>query len=144
MTIDLTGGLPASREDVFAERPVEPNMRDAVNMWVSDDRGEVGLPRFAVEALASRWDRHDLQVNVALADGRVFRLRDAYPSLPPIGPDGRASVFGAGPLVFRCVEPFGVWTAEFDGRPSSPLLRTQNATNSRKIPATSSRGALVR
>ena len=25
-------------------------MRDAVNMWVSDDRGELGLPRFAVEA----------------------------------------------------------------------------------------------
>lgn len=115
MTIDLTGGLPTSREDVFAERPAEPNMRDAVNMWVSDDRGEVGLPRFAVEALASQWDRHDLQVNVALADGRVFRLREGYPSLSPTGPDGRASVFGAGPLVFRCVEPFGVWTAEFDG-----------------------------
>ncbi len=115
MTIDLTGGLPASREDVLAKRPAEPNMRDAVNMWVSDDRGEIGLPRFAVEAVASQWDKHDLQVNVALADGRVFRLRGPFPSMPATGADGRASVFGAGPLVFHCVEPFRVWTAEFNG-----------------------------
>jgi hypothetical protein len=115
VTVDLTGGLDAEREYVFPECPDEDGMRDAVNMWVSDDRGAVGLPRFAVEACAPRWDRHDLQVNVALGDGRVFRLRDAFPSLPALGPDGRASVFGAGPLVFRCVEPFRTWTAEFDG-----------------------------
>jgi hypothetical protein len=115
VTVDLTGGLGAEREYLFPECPDEDGMRDAVNMWVSDDSGEVGLPRFAVEALAPRWDRHDLQVNVALADGRVFRLRDAFPSLPATGADGRASVLGAGPLVFRCVEPFRTWTAEFDG-----------------------------
>ena len=115
MTIDLTGGLPDSREYVFPECPAEAGMRDGVNMWVSDDRGDIGLPRFAVEALAPGWDRHDLQVNVALGDGRVFRLRDGYPSLPATGPDAKASVFGAGPLVFRCIEPFRVWTAEFDG-----------------------------
>lgn len=115
MTIDLTGGLDAAREHVFPECPGEPGMRDAVNMWVSDDRGAVGLPRFAVEACAPGWDRHELQVNVGLGDGRVFRLREAYPSLPTTGPDGESSVFGAGPLVFRCVEPFRTWTAEFDG-----------------------------
>jgi len=115
VTVDLTSGLGAEREYVFPACPDEDGMRDAVNMWVSDDRGAVGLPRFAVEACAPRWDRHDLQVNVALADGRVFRLRDAFPSLPATGSDGRASVFGAGPLVFRCVEPFRTWTAEFEG-----------------------------
>ena len=115
MTVDLTGGLDAGREYVFPESPEEDGMRDAVNMWVSDDRGGVGLPRFAVEACAPRWDRHDLQANVALADGRVFRLRDAFDSLATTGPDGRASVFGAGPLLFRCLEPFRTWTAEFDG-----------------------------
>ena len=115
MTIDLTGGLDASREDMFTECPAESGMRDAVNMWVSDDRGEVGLPRFAVEAVAPRWDEHDVQVNVAFPDGRVFRLRGTYPSVPADGPDGPASVLGAGPLVFRCVEPFRVWTASFDG-----------------------------
>jgi hypothetical protein len=115
VTIDLTGGLPASREYMFPDCPDDPNMRDAVNMWVSDDRGDVGLPRFAVEALAASWDTHELQVNVALPDGRVFRLRGPHPSMPPTGPDGRASVLGTGPLAFRCVEPFRTWTAEFDG-----------------------------
>jgi hypothetical protein len=90
-------------------------MRDAVNMWVSDDRGQVGLPRFAVEASMPDWDHHDLQVNVGFPDGRVYRLREAYPSLPAVGPDGLAATFGAGPLVFHLAEPFGTWTAEFRG-----------------------------
>jgi len=115
LSADLTGGLDAAREYVFPECPPEDGMRDAVNMWVSDDRGEVGLPRFAVEALAPGWDRHELQVNVALPHGRVFRLRGPHDSHPPTGPDGRPSVLGTGPLAFRCVEPFRVWTAEFDG-----------------------------
>lgn len=115
MTIDLTGGLPAEREYMFSERPDDPSMRDAVNMWVSDDRGAVGLPRFAVEALAASWDTHELQVNAAFPDGRVFRLRGPHETLPTTGPDGRASILGTGPLVFQCVEPFRTWTAEFNG-----------------------------
>ena len=115
MTTDLTGGLDQAREYLFGDCPPEDGMRDAVNMWVSDDRGEVGLPRFAVEALAPGWDRHELQVNVSLPGGRVLRLRGPHDSHPAIGPDGRASVLGTGPLVFRCVEPFRTWTAEFNG-----------------------------
>jgi hypothetical protein len=115
VSVDLTGGLDQAREYMFPDCPPEDGMRDAVNMWVSDDRGEVGLPRFAVEALAPGWDRHELQVNVALPGGRVFRLRGPHDSHPVTGPDGRASVLGTGPLAFRCVEPFRIWTAEFDG-----------------------------
>jgi prepilin-type processing-associated H-X9-DG protein len=83
---------------------------------VVDDRGEVGLPRIGVEAVASNWEAHGVQVNVAFADGRVYRLRDEGASLPPTGPDGRATVLGAGPLVFTCVEPFNVWTMTLDGQ----------------------------
>lgn len=115
MTIDLTGGLDEAREYVFPECPAEDGMRDAVNMWVSDDRGEIGIPRFAVEAAAPDWDEHGLQLNLGFPDGRVFRIRQDYPSLPTAGPDARSSVFGAGPLVFRCVEPFTTWTATFRG-----------------------------
>ena len=53
MSIDLSGGLDASRDYVFANRPDEPEMRDAVNMWVSDDRGVLGLPRFAAGSAPS-------------------------------------------------------------------------------------------
>lgn len=116
MTVDLTGGINASREFVFAQRPDDPEMRDSVSFWVVDDRGQVGLPRIGIEAVAANWDAHDVQVNVAFADGRVFRLRDNSPSLPAAGPDGRPSVLGAGGLQFLCVEPFDTWTMTYSGK----------------------------
>ena len=116
MSLDLTGGLDPSRELVFAHRPDDPEMRDSVSFWVVDDRGEVGLPRIGIEAVAANWDAHDIQVNVAFADGRVFRLRANSASLPAAGPDGQPTVLGAGGLAFRCVEPFGTWRMDFDGK----------------------------
>jgi hypothetical protein len=115
MTIDLTGGIDPRRELVFADRPDDPEMRDSVSMWVSDDRGAVGLTRIGVEAVSANWDHHGLQVNLAFPDGRVFRLRADGASWPAAGPDGRPTVLGAGPLAFRCVEPFQRWTMSFDG-----------------------------
>ncbi len=116
MPIDLTGGIDPQREYMFAERPDNPEMRDSVSFWVLDDRGEVGLPRIGIEAVAANWEAHGVQVNVAFADGRVYRLRDEGKSLSPTGPDGRPTVLGAGPLVFTCGEPFDVWTMTFDGQ----------------------------
>ena len=68
---------------MFAERPDNPEMRDSVSFWVFDDRGEVGLPRIGIEAVAANWEAHGIQVNVAFADGRVYRLRDEGTSRPP-------------------------------------------------------------
>ena len=116
MAIDLTGGIDLAREYVFARRPENPEMRDSVSFWVVDEHGEVGLPRVGIEAVAANWDAHDVQLNVAFPDGRVFRLRDNGPSLPAAGPDGRPTVLGAGGLVFRCVSPFDRWTMSFDGK----------------------------
>jgi prepilin-type processing-associated H-X9-DG protein len=116
MAIDLTGGIDAEREYMFAQRPDNPEMRDSVSFWVVDDRGSVGLPRIGVEAVAANWEAHGVQVNVAFADGRVYRLRDEGQSVSPIGADGKPSVLGAGPLAFTCVRPFDVWTMTFDGK----------------------------
>lgn len=115
MAIKLNGGLDDSREYVFARCPDTPGMRDAVNMWVSDDCGVVGLPRFAIEALAPGWDRHDLSVNIAWPDGRVLSVRDSGEAHPTMGPEGLPTVFGAGPMQFRCVEPFRRWDVSFQG-----------------------------
>jgi hypothetical protein len=112
---DLTGGIDPARELVFAERPENPEMRDSVSFWTVDDRGLLGLPRIGIEAVAANWDNHEQQINVAFADGRVYRLRGGGPSLPPAGPDGRPTVLGAGGLAFRCVEPFDTWTMSYDG-----------------------------
>ena len=116
MAVDLTGGIDPSRELVFAERPDDPEMRDSVSFWVVDDRGEIGLPRIGIEAVSANWDSHEIQVNVALPDGRVYRLRGSGPSLPPAGPDGRPTVLGAGGLAFRCVSAFDTWTMSYDGQ----------------------------
>lgn len=115
MAIDLTGGLDGSREHVFAQRPDNPEMRDSVSMWISDDRGELGIPRVGIEAVASAWETHSLQLNVAFPDGRVYRSRDSGKTLSPLDADGLPTILGAGPLAFRCVEPFRTWTATFRG-----------------------------
>src|SRR5947207_2798729 len=115
MPVDLTGGLDLAREHVFARRPDDPEMRDSVSFWVSDDRGSVGLTRVGIEAVAANWESLGLQVNVAFPDGRVFRLRDDGKAWPPEGADGHPTVLGAGPLSFRCVEPFQTWQMNFDG-----------------------------
>ncbi len=101
---------------MFARRPDDPEMRDSVSFWVIDDRGAVGLPRIGIEAVAANWDAHDIQINVAFPDGRVFRLRENGQSWPAEGPDGQPTVLGAGGLVFRCVEPFDTWTMSYDGK----------------------------
>jgi hypothetical protein len=101
---------------MFAERPDNPEMRDSASFWVFDDRGQVGLPRIGIEAVATNWEAHGLQINVAFPDGRVYRLREDADSWPVDGPDGKATVLGAGPLAFTCVEPFNVWTMTFDGQ----------------------------
>jgi hypothetical protein len=116
MTIDLTGGIDPAGEYVFAHRPENPEMRDSVSFWVVDENGEVCLPRVGIEAVAANWDAHDVQINVALPDGRVYRLRDNGPSWPAAGADGRPTVLGAGGLGFRCVQPFDTWTMSFDGK----------------------------
>ena len=114
--VDLTGGIDPVREYVFDERPDDPEMRDSVSFWTFDDRGQIGLPRIGIEAVAANWHAHGIQVNVAFPDGRVLRVRQDAPSWESRGPDGRPSVLGAGPLAFRCVEPFRTWTMSFDGQ----------------------------
>ncbi|AEV76130.1 hypothetical protein MycrhN_5662 [Mycolicibacterium rhodesiae NBB3] len=116
MAIDLTGGIDIQRELPFARRPDNPEMRDSVSFWTFDESGTVGLPRVGIEAVASNWEQHNVQVNVAFGDGRVYRLREDGASRPVEAADGRPTVLGAGPLAFTCVEPFDVWTMTFDGR----------------------------
>lgn len=122
MTVDLTGGIDPTREYLLAQRPQDPEIRDSVSFWVVDDRGEIGLPRIGIEAVGVNWDAHDIQLNATFPDGRVYRLRGNGPSLPPQGPDGRASVSGADGLVFRCIEPFETWTMSYDG----PAVQTSS------------------
>jgi hypothetical protein len=125
MTIDLSGGLSEDLEYVFSEQPADPEMRESVNAWIWDAGGKVGLPRVGVEAVADQWNAHDVQVNIALADGRVYGIFGPGPRHDSIGPDGRSRTLGAGPLSFRLVEPYRAWHMEIHGEAAAGSVDAQ-------------------
>ncbi len=127
MTIDLTGGLGDDREFLHTTRPDDPEMRESVNCWLWDEGVDFGLPRIGVEALAAQWDAHDIQVNLAFADGRVYSMYGPGPSHDPIGADGRARTLGAGPLSFELIEPYRHWKVRIDGLAEATTIDAQVA-----------------
>ena len=115
MAIDLSGGFDESLGLVWAAKPDDPEMRESVNTWIWDDGLELAMPRIGVEAVADQWDTHDIQINIAFADGRVFNLLGPGAAHDPAGADGQPRILGAGPLSFEMVEPFGLWKMRIDG-----------------------------
>jgi hypothetical protein len=116
VAIDVSGGLSEDLGLVWAEQPANPELRESVNAWIWDDGFEVGMPRIGVEAVADQWDTHDIQINVAFADGRVFNLLGPGAVHDPRGADGEPRILGAGPLSFEMVEPFGLWRTHIDAQ----------------------------
>lgn len=114
MAIDLSGGVSREREYVFAECPEEPDIRDAVNVWIEAADGAFAM-RIGVEAVSPTWDKHQIWLDVAFPNGRVLNVRDYFPIHSAIGPEGKPTILGAGPVQFRCVEPFQRWTVSFKG-----------------------------
>jgi hypothetical protein len=112
---DLTGGLKPEREYVFSEPQTTPGMQDGVNWWIWDDAGEFGLPRVAVEAVAPEWNTHEVLLNFVEPGGKLLRNWSSGQRHPVIGPSGKATHFGAGPLSFNCIEPFRRYRAQYDG-----------------------------
>jgi hypothetical protein len=115
MAVDLSGGLGAEREFVFPTQPENPEMRESVNAWIWDGGADVGMPRIGVEAVADQWDTHDIQLNVAFADGKVVNVFGPGKVHDALGADGKPRTLGAGPLSFELVEPFRHWKLRFDG-----------------------------
>jgi hypothetical protein len=125
MAIDLTGGLSDEREYVFATQPEDPEMRESVNVWVWDDGVEFGMPRIGIEAVADQWQTHDIQVNIALADGRVVNMFGPGEVHNPLGEDGRPRVLGAGPLSFALIDPFRHWRGRLEGTAVETSVQAQ-------------------
>jgi hypothetical protein len=115
---DLSGGLPETREYVVAERP-EDGIRDAVNVWLEEENGLFAM-RVGVEAVGAQWDRHELWLDIAFADGRLYSRRGDGETHSAYGDDGRPTIRSTGPIRFECVEPFRRWTVRFEG----PVART--------------------
>jgi hypothetical protein len=114
-SLDLSGGLPVEREHMYESCPERDGTRDAVNVWIEEDDAAFAM-RIGVEAAAPKWDAHDIWLDIAFPDGRVLSLRGEGPAHDPTGPEGKPTILGAGPLSFRCVEPFRTWRAHFEGQ----------------------------
>ena len=118
MTISDTlmmGGLTQDHDLVFAAQPANPDMRESTSMWLYDENGRFGFPRFGIEAEASSWNNRRVQGNFAMAGGRIMNGAGMGAAHSPFGPDGRPTILGAGPLACRCIEPFRKWVATWDG-----------------------------
>jgi prepilin-type processing-associated H-X9-DG protein len=112
---NLSGGLEAQQDLVFPGQPSDPRMCESASLWLFEENGTFGFPRMGVEAEASSWDNRRYQANFAFADGRVLNGAGRGPVPSPLGPDGRPTILGAGPVTFQCLEPFRSWSLTFDG-----------------------------
>ncbi|HEY7106743.1 MAG TPA: hypothetical protein VH986_10095 [Acidimicrobiia bacterium] len=118
MSVDLTGGLAPEQDYVFGEQPENPEMRQGVSVWISNDDPDpgFGFPRLGLEAVASQWDSPGFSFQAAWPDGRVLVFGGSGEPQSPVGPRGLSTVIGAGPFTMRCVEPFHTWTADYAGQ----------------------------
>ncbi len=136
MTAKLTGGLGDDLEFVFKTQPEDPEMRESVNAWIWNDEGRFGFPRIGIEAVADQWDTHDVQVNMALDDGRVLNIFAPGAIHDPHGADGRARNLGAGPLSFELIEPFGHLRLQLHGEATVTTVDAQIAGSFNSSPDT--------
>jgi hypothetical protein len=110
-----TGGLPLELDYMFPKKPEDPEMRESASIWLYEESGAFGFPRNGIEAVGAVWGNHRFDCNFALAGGRVLRESSRGQTQSSIGPDGRSNVLGAGPMSFRCVEPFRKWVVSYEG-----------------------------
>ena len=112
---ELSSGLAPELDQVLPGQPKHPEMRESVSIWLFEENGEFAFPRGGIEAESQSWDSRLLQANFAFADGRVMSgaARGNAPSA--LDENGRPTIIGAGPLRFRCIEPFRRWSMRFDG-----------------------------
>lgn len=122
-----TAGLPSALDYVLPEKPLDPEMRESASLWLFEEGGAFGFPRNGLEAVGKVWDNHRYDCNFALAGGRVLRESSRGPTRSAVGSDGRSNVLGAGPLVFRCIEPFRKWVVSYDGEAYDGSVRQQIA-----------------
>lgn len=124
---EMSGGLDPSHELFFPERPDDPEMRESTSIWVFEENGEFAIPRVGIEGEAHSWDNRLYHANLAFADGRILHDmgRGQVPS--PFDDNGNPTVFGAGPMTFRMIEPFRRWIMTFDGTARDTHISAQIA-----------------
>ncbi len=112
------GGLAPHYDFMLAERPDDPAMRESASIWLFEENGTFALPRVGIEAMASSWDTHRVDMNAAFPGGRVLvETGGIHASHSPIAADGQPRVLGSGPLRMEMLEPCRRWRISYDGEP---------------------------
>ena len=111
----MMGGLTPEHELLFTQCPADPAMRESTSVWLYEENGGFAFPRFGIEAEAHAWDNQMVQGNFTLPGGRVLDGFCVAKPHSPFDAEGRPTVMGAGPVSFRCIEPFRKWHVRWDG-----------------------------
>jgi len=113
----MPGSLPIEADLLLAEPPPAPFdwVREGSSYWLFEENGAFGIPRNGVEAEPHNWDNRRFQANFAFPDGRVLSGAGVGAARPTLDGDGNRTILGAGPLTYRCIEPFKRWLVSFDG-----------------------------
>ena len=59
------GGLTPEHDLFFPVQPINPDMRESTPMWLYEESGKFGFPRFGIEPEASSWNNRRVQGNFA-------------------------------------------------------------------------------
>src|SRR5262245_49534514 len=101
MTLDLTGGMNPSVDEITMEPSPSPVFRVGVATFIWDDAGRFGFPRIMVEAVGATWDAsRRVMFYLAQPGGRLLTVTADVTPLPVLDENGRPRVFGGGPLRF--------------------------------------------
>jgi hypothetical protein len=122
-----SGGLPSELDFMISAKPADPEMRESASVWLFEESGAFGLPRNGLEALGSVWEKHRFDCNFALAGGRVLRESSRGATQSSLDSDGHSRVLAAGPMSFRCIEPFRKWAVSYSGAAYDGFVQQQIA-----------------
>ncbi|MEZ5742233.1 MAG: hypothetical protein R3D89_00505 [Sphingomonadaceae bacterium] len=127
-----TAGLKDS-DDLFMPEPPEFSwLREGTSFWVFDDEGRFAIPRIGIEAEPHSWDNRRYQANFTLPGGRVL-FDDGVGTMHAVRDQaGVPAVLGAGPIEFRCVEPWKRWLVGFEGEVFDSTVEAQIAGTARE------------
>ena len=105
---DLSGGLPASKEYVVAEKPTEPFWSENLLFALYDARNDLGF-WLHLGTVPTEWAMWEDRVLMCLpGDQGILSMWAYHYTVPERKPAGAN-------LAFRCIEPFKRWKVTFDG-----------------------------
>ena len=131
---DWMGGL-GLQEDYFLPEPPEYSwIREGASFWIYDDEGRFAIPRTGIEAEPHTWENRRYNANFALADGRVLIAGGSGAMHDVMDQNGKPAVLGAGPISYRCIDPFRRWMVSFDGEAAQTHVADQIAGSGADMP----------